>query len=510
MYKKTSILCTRIFLGVFSLIFGWIFLHSLLLNKSYGYSPLYSLGICAASLVFWVCLFRLLQKFPDFWRRHSMKICLLVMAVTAGIQIAVGLYMRYVPSYDLDAIYGGGIAWAQTGDIRLNEYYMAYFHMFPNNLGALSLFRCIFGICGVLGVQDYFAAAVVLNVALVQGAVFCTFRIVRRLLGHTKAVFSLLLFCIFLPFYAMGAVFYTDLLSVLFPVLLYDLYLQARDQKTKPQKMALWALMGLVAGVGTLIKLTSILMLLAIFIGHLLAFLKDRKPRLSHLIQPVLVCTAVLASVLVLFQWQVSGRILQPQRLEKEAMPFSHWVAMGLINEGGYDEADYDRAMKLPSKTAREQVNRELILTRLTQPSLPELGALFTRKALRCFGDGTYGLSIFLDDGPVRWGFVHDAVLFEGKYFSVYRHMAQGQYLSIFALALAGAVQALVSVKKGRRIYQNPTPYIALFGLFCFLMLWETNARYTLNYMPVLFLCACFGLSCLPRAKAGAGGAAKQ
>ncbi|MDL2214355.1 glycosyltransferase family 39 protein [Clostridia bacterium OttesenSCG-928-O13] len=496
---------------MFTLAFGWVFLWSVFGNKSFGYHPLVSVFLAVGFAALLLFLWRLLARFAPFWRRWGRLVCLGAMAVLGAAQLAIGLALRFTPSYDMDAIFGGGIYWAENGTLATSDYYMAYFHMFPNNMGGLFLLRCVFGAARFLGATDYFAVAVALNVLLMQAAVYLSWDLTRRAFGPMVAAFCLLLFVVFVPFYMMGAVFYTDLLSVVFPILMLDLFLIGKKQKTSAKKWAVFLLLGLVCGVGTLVKLPSVIAFLAIVVAALAGIRRPPlKEYLAKTLLPLAASALVMALVLGLFQLFVTGRTLDDERLEKESMPLSHWVAMGLMGEGGYDEADYDRAMKLPSKTAREEVNRQLIITRLTQPSLAELGALFTRKAVRCFGDGTYGLSIFLDDGPHHWSTLHDFVLFEGKHYSLYSHFCQGLYLGVFSLVLAGAAKASLRMGKTWRFYRFPAPWIALFGLLLFLLLWETNSRYTLNYMPVLFVCAAAGASVLLPAKARSSSLTKR
>lgn len=494
MPSKIAAPVVRVFFCIFTLLFGGIFLCAVLFNRSYGYRPLPTLGLAAVFVVFFVLLRRGLGALAPFWRRWGMAVCGVFMVVLGAVQIVIGLGMRYTPSYDLDAIYGGGIAWAGSGDIADYPYYLSYFHMFPNNTGGLFLFRCVFGLAGLFGAADHFAVAVVFNTLLMQAAVFCTWDVLRRAAGATAAVFGLCLFAVFVPFWFMGAVFYTDLLAVLFPVLVLDLYLIARRQPCPWRKAALYAAMGGCAAIGAIIKFTDVIMLIAVAAAALVELRRPPKQGLAKTLLPLAAAGLALALVLGLFQRLVPDRILNPAQVEEKGMPLSHWVAMGLLGEGGYDEAEYAAAMALPSRTARNTENMRLIVTRLAEPGLLGLSALFLRKAVRCFGDGTYGLSIFLDDGPHNWGLLQDLALYEGRYYALYSHLAQGIYLAIFALALLAAGRAALFPGRGRRALFCPAPFIALFGLLLFLLMWETNARYTLNYMPVLFVCAGFGL----------------
>ena len=69
--------------------------------------------------------------------------------------------------------------------------------------------------------------------------------------------------------------------------------------------------------------------------------------------------------------------------------------------------------------------------------------------------------------------------------------MCNGVELGIFALSLLGS--AALCVKK-RVDYRVLVPPLCILGLAMFLCLWETNARYIVNYLPMLALCAAQGM----------------
>ncbi len=499
MARRNFTALTRIFYMLFALCFGWVLVCSIFANVVYPrYSVPSSLLLSALfALLFWL-IYRFLFCHAHFCARWGWWLCAAAVLGTATIQVVNGLAMRYSPVYDLWAVYGGGMAWAQNGTITNDSYFMSYFHMFPSNVGGAYLFRLLFSAMKLFGGNDHYTAALILNVLLLQGALITSFDVLRRMGGYAAGVLGLLVFAVFPPFYMMGPVFYTDCLSILPPILVVDFYLMARAQKAPGKRLALHTAMGIICAFGAIVKFTVVIALLAVLMANFVSQ--------SHFMQQYFVKATIIPSIFALvalvavmgaFQLFVQNRTLDKARLEKEAMPFSHWVAMGLIGDGGYDEADYDRAMKLPSRTARNEVNRQLIFTRLTQPGPVNLAKLFTRKAVRCFGDGTYDLSIFLDDGPHRRAAAHELALMDGKYYALYSQISQGFHLAMLALALLPAVKAALWPKKGARALRNPAPWLCLFGLLLFLMMWETNSRYTLNYMPVLAVCAALGAAWL-------------
>ncbi len=64
-----------------------------------------------------------------------------------------------------------------------------------------------------------------------------------------------------------------------------------------------------------------------------------------------------------------------------------------------------------------------------------------------------------------------------------YRHLCNGVEMGIFALSLLGSAALCVKKTGG---YRMLVPPLCILGLAMFLCLWETNARYIVNYLPML------------------------
>ena len=62
-----------------------------------------------------------------------------------------------------------------------------------------------------------------------------------------------------MQFYFLGGAVYTDMLSVMFPVLFFYLYLNSKEQSGK-RKIITYILMGLTITIGSLNKFTVIIM----------------------------------------------------------------------------------------------------------------------------------------------------------------------------------------------------------------------------------------------------------
>lgn len=76
----------------------------------------------------------------------------------------------------------------------------------------------------------------------------------------------------------MASVFYTDVLSMVFPVLIVLLYLEYMDAGSKCNRALLVISIGVTCAIGMLVKFTALIALIAVVIYHL--YIKEVLPPL--------------------------------------------------------------------------------------------------------------------------------------------------------------------------------------------------------------------------------------
>lgn len=61
---------------------------------------------------------------------------------------------------------------------------------------------------------------------------------------------------------------------------------------------------------------------------------------------------------------------------------------------------------------------------------------------------------------------------------------------------IISVVRLILDLKQGEDVFQMEylIPELAVFGLLLFLMMWETNARYIVNYIPMIYVAAVLGM----------------
>ncbi len=482
--------------GLFYLCFGLLFSSLVLRLLGQNSAPPFAPWLAAGALLLLAGIYSLLGRWESWLEKHYLPLLAGFLALSGAVQLASAVLLRYQPAFDLGAIYQGAIEWVEQGSF-FSQY--SYFYYFPNNLGGMAFLAVFFSIARWVGVTDTFMVASVVNGLCVLGAICATAAVCRRLLGVRHAVFALALFALSLPFWCMAPVFYTDSLSILFPILLYYLYIRLQDCQGLWQRLLLTGLMGVTATVGMLVKFTVAIMLIAILIDSLLRLPLKRTAAMAGL-SLLVVAAGFWAFNGMIYAWHLDKDIAQVQNTPK-----LHWVMMGLQGEGGYNPQDYEFTRSFSDPDQQHQALVDEIGSRMEQLGPDGLYRLFWRKTLRNFGSGTYNQSDFLDDSPVNRGWLQELLLYDGQNYPLYQGLCQSVFLAVLALV---ALSSLQEVFGGPGRSQRDTarllaPRVAVFGVLLFFACWETAGRYITNYVPVLLLGAVLGIDTLAAAIKG-------
>lgn len=470
----------------FFAVFLFLFLFTVLIvffgSTRFEFQPFVLFTCTAVFLLFSTVVFGAIGKYGELLVKYDRFILLGLLGMLFILQMYFGSRLRFESAYDFAAVYKGAVQWAETGGF---PEYQEYFHYFPNNLGAMAFLFLFFKAGQFCGITDYFMIGVFVNSMLILLTILCAYRICKRTIGAAGGFYCLYFFMASLPFYFMGAAFYTDSLSMLFPVLFYDLFLQLRGSSHVKRKLLYFAMAAVIC-VGAMIKYTVLIMAVAVLIGLLLA---------GKLRQACITFSCICVSFLLLtafFQSYLFQYHLDREQARRMNTPVTHWIMMGLNrNTGGaYSPEDYTFTRSFEGPAERDAAIRKEIGNRLRSGSFAEKAEFYSKKIEVAFGDGTYAISDFLDDSPAAPGKIHDYLLYDGVNYMRYKYATQPALISAYVFVLLGAAAAL---RRGKGY--DIVPFIAVFGVFLFLLFWESSSRYFLNFVPVIFLCAAQGAS---------------
>lgn len=480
MREKILMWLSKVLFTALALLFTWAVAAIFIMNH-YSYSlPLLAL-LALASLLFVVLAWLFVVKNEEFFRKNIRYFTLGFLLFMGIVQVLMIFPLRYMPEWDIDALFGGASEWAGTGDFAS---YHEYFGMFHNNWGGLILFRAVFGIARLFGVKDFFIVASLFNSALSISTMYLTGSVCEKLVGTRGRLTAYFIFSISLPFYFIAPAFYTDALTMVFPILIFRLYLAAREQNRFWKRLGVFALMGLTAGIGYGIKATVVIMLIAVIIDAALTC--DHKKAL-----PLIPVSAVMMLICSLTTRGIILRHLDWDEAKSLEIPLLHWVMMGAFDNGMYDPDEYAFTKSFEDPAERRAAVKERLFERSKSYDIGDYAELFMRKLDIDFGDGTYGLSDCLGCPHGENNALQSFLVKDGEHYAVYKHICTAVLIALYILVIVSCVFDVF----GRTDFGNLfAPRLALFGLVLFLLFWEARWRYFSNFIPVIIVSAVGGL----------------
>ena len=415
--------------------------------------------------------------------------CAVVIIVLAAILQCINIEsLRYTPLYDLGAVFEGAKELVETGDFATYHWYFGYYF---NNYGALRVLYHVFRI-GHIFTGDYFLIAAVFNEITILLTFLFASLITKKLFGARFGILTLLFFVSMPPFIFMTDVFYTDSLSMLYPLIMIYIALMNRD-RSKVWQWILCVLFALAAFIGGTIKANVYIVPVAVCIVELVY--KNFKKFFQYLICLLVICIGLnTLSTVNLYR-----NYIPKEDLARTKTPAIHWVMMGLEGNGRFrsEDEEFTRSFDDP-----EERNREIMQKRgerIRKKGFFGMIALLTDKSYIDYGDGTLGLSDFLDDVPVNESPLHTYILYEGDHYGRYYKFC---CMIFYAILLLGGVCVCSEftgvIKKQDESKKQDVkvfvPALAVFGDYAFLMMWEATNRYCSNFVPLIIILATGGV----------------
>ena len=495
--SNKSLTISSILIKAFYILFCFAFtviVGSVVFANDSSLSPAILLLLIAFNITILLLVYRLIRKHVIFVETHLKSIIVFGLILLFVVNVIMGFILRFDPVFDLGAIFTGAKEWVTTGNFMDHMDPTCgtnYFYYFPHNLGGMTLLFVAFKVASLFGMTDYYAIAMITNALLVTMTALMAVLICRRLFGITQSVMALVCILLSPPFYFMASVFYTDSLSMIFPVLVIYLYLKYMDSTTHKHRALFTVLMGLSCGVGMLVKFTVVIALVAVIIHHMLT------NRIISSLRVAAISAVCVAAVLLSFNAYFYSVHLDRASAEKLEVPYSHWIMMGLEGNGRYNPSDYEYTLSFDDKEEQKAAIINRIKERIKDRGPLGMLSLFYEKGIIIFGDGTYAQSDFLDDNPENDTALHSYILYDGEHYQAYQYLCSGVRFTLQLLMLIAAYGTLLQKKE---TYENMLPLLCMFGVMVFFMMWEVTGRYSTNFIPMIIITAISGLNVVEEA----------
>lgn len=476
MWNKVQRECILLFSGFFGLLWCWLIIMVLV---SFNESK----KICILAAFFLLILFvavAVFRKFtPSIWKNGNIWLagaCVLFIIITLGL-LCAGLALRVYPSWDFGSVYLGAVELAEDGAFSGQSNW--YFTTYPNNVAVCMFLAGIFKLFG--GFCNYITLGVLLNIFLLVLGLIFLFLLVCHLYGRRFGFLAILFCAVFAPFYMHAPIFYTDTFALPFVT---GAFLSYQLRKKDVRFMVLTAA---VLALGYKIKGS-----LGVIVVALLIHIWLQKEKLKvHVIQSLLLVVPFLLTTTFLTALPRQLSFLDTTEASKNEFPIEHWLAMGLVGNGGYSSDVYWITASTEGKEAKKEVDRGFIREKLGEYGARGMRQHLQTKILFTWGDGVYFAPEKLKREPLQESPLHTWVLYDGaNYGKTYQYCSAVHWLLLFGVLLSVLCNFLER-GEGR---EAQAMQIALFGLFLFLLIWETRSRYLVNFVPVFILLSIDGI----------------
>ncbi len=451
-------------------------------------------GLC----LFVLCWLLLFFYVVGIWLKKCSQlvqkcICAVIITVIILMQFYFLFHVRSMYLWDGAFVVGGAESLLSDGIITKEAWY--YLSSYPNQNTFVLL------TCALLKVGHFFHFNMDQNIVLLNGfnmmsldvailfSIFIWKKLKKNVAPAQLALILLAIACN--PFiYLNVSYYYTMTLSL--PYMMAFLYfcICLPDEKRKSRKILFACLSGTCFAFGYLLRATSIIPVLAMFLVLLLFFIKKRTKENSAPSKVVLsYLVALLVGVLLISGLGIVQKKAIGLTTEDTAFPVTHWVMMSLTGVGAHNAEDEAYTASFPTKEEKKEAVKNRIFEKLDAMDVSDFASLMVRKTQNTWGNGSFG-SPYLLENVLNTDDLYPLVFGNKKdFFILYE---QGYYLFLLLGALASVFLGIRSKNIDWRVFLLQ---ITLLGAFLFYLIWETSHSYAIPFLLVLGLLSLHGYS---------------
>lgn len=477
-----SVLCC----AVLACILGLLVLGQGTLQSYYaGLSPLSNLALFPFALAAAAALLWLRARSGD--RLESQSSLWRLRALFAGVlavQLIVARCCWYKMGWDISVVYTTAEELAR-GEALSNP---DYFRLCPNNAPLTLLQALPMWVAVRLGLAVPFVVLPYLDAVLLNLSAYFTVRCTQALTRSRtafRAALTVSIGWIALSPYLLYP--YTDVFSILFPVLALYVYLRVQRPVLK------WFLVSLLCFFGASIKPTVLILLIALALLGLCRLLAGHGAGWK---QTLLILLAVLAGMLPGKLWQdASTAYLAGSAVPEEQLSETHYLMLGMNGEtyGGHSPDDVAFSQSYASLSERRSANLSRAWERVKERGFIGNVQFFAVKAYKAYVDGSFAShTSFLElEVPKRTDalstFLRSLYHKRGVLMPACQAVAQWLWLTLLTLCAAAAL-------RGRRDPAVALLSLTLLGATAYLLLFEVWPRYLFLYAPFFVILASVAL----------------
>lgn len=500
----------------FCFIFTAVFIIVMFVDKRVTASPNSTLETIAPNLLLvllpialfgalWIlwkkCAF--MRKLSVFCNRRFLLLLWIMAVLLLAVQWFISYHIYFFAGWDPSIVVGLSY-YIAAGESTVGDFW--YYSQYTNQIAVTAVLALIQELPCFLGYNTwaYFVCILADCILINLAGVFAALSL-RRLTGSAAAaLLSFVVFAVLVGISPWMVVPYTDTYSILFPPLVFYLYLIARNVKSKKPELLLWFFIGLLGRFGMMIKPNSGMVFIAVLVMEAVKLIGERKQRKLSVLQHLGMVAVALALLVGVHKVMISytGCILN----EDIKMTYTHYLMMGLNEEtaGSYNSNDYGFSSSQETVALRQEANWQVIRERLTDYGVGGYLYFLMRKTLTNYNDGTF--SWWMEGGfNMKNSSKYETLLTQRLRRLFYGGTDWNLYFGSFEhaiwLGVLGMLLGIFLMKTGKMRSQESVLLLSLLGSFAFVTLFEARGRYLYCMLPMYVMCAIYGFWLLQKFK---------
>ena len=366
----------------------------------------------------------------------------------------------------------------QQGQLNMEQDYFQHYH---NNHFIVLFFYYFYMFLQSIGITSVWIPTILLNVLFVDLGIFISYLLVKKVVNRKVADYFLFL-CVLCPTTYVWLTFaYTNTFSIPFVMGSLYLYLVIRERSLDKKTIGLCVLFGCCIFAGCMIRLTTIIPVIAIVLYHILYMSKKNDSKCMGKKYNRLIMLGVTVSVIALLF--VAYNQIQKQHIsdayEENKFPATHWIMMGTQDYGQYNEKDVTYTNSFPTQSEKKDATIKMIKKRVSSLGIVGTVKLVGKKVALVWA---LGADDALDKGKSTYEY---PVLYD--YFFGNQNGWFIVYLQVFRVVtfffLCISVWKQIQMKERQSLFLGT---LTLLGTILFFILWEANGKYNICF---LYLC---------------------
>ncbi|QWS02611.1 hypothetical protein [Limosilactobacillus fermentum] len=324
----------------------------------------------------------------DLFKKLKTTVMACLFILTLGWQVLLVTTLSGTSGWDPSIIETAAVG----GNNWLGE---KYFSIYPNTFAMVAfethLFRLLHGVTE----EQFIMILNLINIPMLDiGWVLLTYS-AHKLFNNKRVTFlTVIISWLMIVVSPYVAIFYSDITSFFLGTICLSLVAIFKGTNVAWKKIVLLFFGSAISALAYFIKPSAVIVDVAIIICTVI-YLINRKGRVN--LRKGLITIAVVAfgfgsvySSINYYKYHNSVVILDANK----AMPMTEFIAMGLINNGGYNPYDVQTNMAIKSKDERNEKNLQMITERLKDHGLVGYLIFLTKKQIFNTSDASFGWQV--------------------------------------------------------------------------------------------------------------------